>query len=215
MHARFTFIVLALASLMLVTAAWACSSSSGGSEPASEWRDFQVVPWLKESHPISRIADMEREGGFAFVFPSYLPQGLDNKISLRAWAQTQGVARIEIKDSEEGLLIYAKDTNCPQIIITEDVRSVAGGTPGPVSTFEPVARNGELDIAGTKVQCETSTAVEDVNPMLECKWMHEDISFDALFAWRVQTPIPGLIDEQMRQEAMKVIESMILAPEHP
>jgi hypothetical protein len=213
MHARFAVIALALTSLLLVTMAAACTSWTGGSENASGWRDFVIVPNSPDANPVGTIDQMERIGGFAFVFPSYLPDGMDNKIMLDAWAQTTGTIDgvVEKGGPGEEVDICRAYADAPCITIGEIAQPFPNNFPISGEELE------HITIAATDIACLATAADngDNLKPAFSCDWVAGDRAFRIVFDWKVDHAIAGHITEEMRQEAMKVIESMIVAPEHP
>jgi len=205
--------LVAVMSLTLVMVTAACSSSTDSTENASGWRNFVAYSGVNPSQrvtavPINSVDDMERIGGFPFVFPSYLPEGMSNKMTLGALVQAREAAGAEPLQRERiGILPESGDS--PLIAIEEEL---ANCNPPSCLDFRQVnsETNGQT-IGDTKVTCETPTLFDDL-PRLECDWRVGDKWFKASFQWTVDGATPT---EEMRQEAMKVIKSMIVAPEHP
>jgi len=206
-------VLMALASLMLAATVMACRSSSSGTEGNSpDWGSFVAVPDSEYPTPTASIEEMERVGGFPFIFPSYLPEGLERKIVLAAWAQTvstfDGVRKIGGPGEE--VAIYPTRLDLPYISIVERM------APFPESFPRSSADVEHINIGNIEVACEThSPSNDDRLPVMQCDWLTGEIGVSILFSWDLERAIPGLITQEMRQEAMKVVESMILAPEHP
>jgi len=200
-------------SLMLAATVMACRSSSSGTEGNSpDWGSFVAVPDSEYPTPTASIEEMERVGGFPFVFPSYLPEGMESKMVLGAWAQTVGVLDgiRKIGGPGEEVTICPTRSDLPCIIIKERM------APFPESSPQSSTHVEHISIGNSEVACDTySPSGEDRLPVMQCDWLTGEIGVSILFGWDLERAIPGLITEEMRQEAMKVIESMIVAPEHP
>jgi hypothetical protein len=209
---RFGALVLVVSLTLAVTAA-ACRSSADSKESPSGWRDFVVVPNPEDSNAVNSITEMERTGGFAFVFPSYLPEGTNNKIVLSA---SEGPSMtingvVNKAGPVEAVAIQRGRRDSPDIGIGEMTKPFSTGFPGVTSEAQHVT------IAKTDVGCEAwpSQSNDPLNPILECDWLVGDRGFEVYFQWTVEQAIPGYVTEEMRHEAVKVVESMIVAPEHP
>ena len=213
MHTRLTIIALAVASLMLALTGTACRSSSSGTEGNSpDWGSFVEVPDSEYPTPTASIEEMERVGGFPFIFPSYLPEGMERKMVLGAWAQTVSVfdGVRKIGGPGEEVAIYPTRLDLPYISIEERMAPFPESFPRSSTDVE------HISIGNIEVACEThSPSGEDRFPVMQCDWLTGEIGVSILFSWDLERAIPGLITEEMRQEAMKVVESMIAAPEHP
>ena len=213
-------VLLFVACLMLVMIVAACRSSADSANEGLKWRDFDVVPFMSERHPIKSIEEMERTGGFAFVFPSYVPEGMDKKMSLNAWVYGGEVANGESKIQGESMMIHRGRAESPIITIAEEIHSVPSGALVIERDFSSSDRVQDITIGDTNVFCELlplslDLGTDERHPRLECNWRAEDWRFSVSFDWSVTTPMPDDITEEMRQEAMKVVESIIVAPEHP
>ncbi len=210
MHARFALGALMLTWLVLVAAVPACSSSqsppSSSSQPASaspangssvDWLAFQVDMEREPvggptAVPAQSIQDMERIGGFSFVFPSYLPKGVGGSIRLGVLTQSSSGG------PEESIQLQSNQKETPTISISESV----------CSSSCYVVRLPTQQIGDTSISCELPPIGWSE---LMCLWTAHDKLFTAMFDWQTNaTPTPD-----MRGEAMKVVQSMILAPTHP
>lgn len=199
-------VLLATAALALLAGASACTSSTGGAEVELAGRRFTIESSDQSPHSLHSIEEMERIAGFPFIFPSYLPEGLDDRMKLSVWAGgEETVAGVPYTgDPEESVLIYSKRLDAPGITITE--RKLAF----PEDYLEPWYGRESHTIGGTDVLCDVYTPWDYVD--LLCHWVIEDRGFGASFTWAVGSPTPYFIAEDMRQEALKVIRSMIEAP---
>jgi hypothetical protein len=211
--------LLVVVSLMLVTTVTACLPSAGNEDNPSGWRGFLVVPGSNPPVPwptpvpIGSIAEMERVAGFTFVFPSYLPEGMGNTIMLDAseGASVTENGVVTKVGPEEEVGIPRKDQAAPSITIEEQAKPFPADFPDSSESVEYVT------VAETEVGCKASPAPngDELNPVLKCDWLVGDRGFRVFFQWTVKQAIPGYVTEDMRQEALKVVESMIVAPEHP
>jgi len=193
-------------SLMLIVVVAACTHSSGSDEDGVEWSGFFVSVEQSALEPIITIEEMERIGGFTFVFPSYLPDSTGGRMTLQAWAGTTTTTNgvLEEWGPGERVMIYPTRSDAPYITITEQMK--------PFSSIFPDSSGGVEDavVANTNVGCKART-VGEFGQVLECEWVVGEQRFGVFIQWTNS----GRITKEMRQEAMKVIKSMIVAPDHP
>ena len=180
-----------------------CGRGSASKCDEVNWGEF--TPMQREGFRDSSLQEMADSVDFRFVLPSCLPKGISRSFLLSTqWPQesvTQGVA---------GLTLFpAEGSSAPGVQIVESLSS--GMHLEPDSNTEVV-----LD---TLVECvsippgigfDTSTS----GAMLSCRWYKDDIEFRVDCAWE-SSPSPGQVSPEMREEAMKVIASMIEAPYIP
>jgi len=204
--------LLALAAVLVLVAA-ACTSSTSGAKVELAGQRFTIVSDESWFEPVASVEEMERVAGFPFIFPSYLPEGLGDKMKLSAWAGGEAtVGGVPIKDDpNESVLIYSKRPDAPSIAITERKPLSPEAYPEPSYGLEAHT------IGGTDVSCYVQNSPGEVNtPFAElvflCEWVIEDRGFQVGFSWTGESSTPGYIAEDMRQEALKVIQSMIEAP---
>jgi len=195
---------LAIVAAVLIACAHTPSSDSSAIE--LNGRRFTVV--LDDQSPLTvdSMEEMERVGGFPFVFPSYLPDGMDDKMSLSAWGGGEATVKgIHVKgDPYESVLIYHKHLDTPSITITEEMRA------SPESdSARWIGRESHV-IGGIDVRCDLMNPGDEV--ILVCDWESDKREFEAMFRRTGGSPTPYSIPEDMRQEALKVIQSMIEAP---
>jgi len=199
--------LLVALSTVLVLLAGACRPSADtAGEVELAGQRFTIVLDDEWPYSVVSIEEMERIGGFPFIFPSYLPEGMDGKMELSAWPggeETVGGVQYETYP-KESVLIYRKRVDAPGITITQ--RKPPFLEAYPDSTSAPESHT----IAGTEVFCHVHNPWDHV--VLLCYWLIEDRGFEALFSWTVGSPTPYFIAEDMREEALKVIQSMIEAP---
>jgi len=203
---RLPIALLAALSTVLVLLAGACTSSTSSAEVELAGRRFTIVSSDQSPHSVHSIKEMEGIGGFPFIFPSYLPEGLDDEMVLSVWAGgEETVAGVPYTgDPEESVAIGPKRPDAPGITITE--RKLLS----PEDYIEPSYGRESHTIGGTDVLCDVMNPWDNVT--LLCHWLVGDREFEAHFGWAVGSPTPGYIAEDMRQEALKVIRSMIEAP---
>jgi hypothetical protein len=167
-----------------------------------------------------KIGDVERETGFPLVLPSYLPQEMSKSLIVSSGDYNIGTdqyvqASVQLLPGRrEGLWIY----------IDERTRN-----PGTLQRGYPPSSQ-LVKIGQTDVACWVEVAqllglptpplpqpTEDPEryPRLNCGWETDELYFDVDFAWQLPEPVPGLITPEMREEAMKVIASMIEDPYVP
>jgi hypothetical protein len=205
--------LLLVVSLMLAVVVAACKQSAGNEETLSGWRNFVVVPDAQDSDAVDSIEEMERVAGFAFVFPSYLPEATNYNITLYAWEEASTTVNGVVTKTgpAEVVAIPRGRSDSPDIGIAEMAKPFGVGFPDWTNETEHV------NIAETDVGCSASPSPSNdpLNPMLTCDWLVGERGFGVVFRWTVEQAIPGYVTEDMRQEVLKVAESMIVAPEHP
>ncbi len=204
--------LIVLLSLTLASIISGCTSSAGSPGTPSGWRNFVVVVDKAYPTPITSIDEMERIGGFPFVFPSYLPEGMDNKLVLDAWVKTTYSSttggRYEGGPGEK-VRICESDPGAGCMFFVERMK------PLPENFPQSSGDVTHTNIGNTDVACSVGPLSEDRNPVMQCDWLVGEKGFSTYFEWTLDHAISGYITEDMRQEGMKVVESMIVAPEHP
>ncbi len=211
MHARFALGALMLTWLVLVAAVPACSSSApaGGNANANgvDWAEMHVSadngPGLQ---PVPSVQEMENTGGFAFVFPSYLPAGNSDNIAVAAWKETTNVTFGVVQKGGPGerVKIYQARTDAPFVTVTEGMKPFQSGF-ADMSSLPDHTTVSSIDVGCVDID------MGDFGQIRECDWVVGDEGFRVEAQW---TDANEMTDD-MRQEAMKVVESMIVAPEHP
>lgn len=180
-----------------------CGSSGPSKCDEVNWGGF--TPMQREGFRDSSLQEMVDSVNFRFVLPSCLPKGISRTFLLSTqWPQesvTQGMA---------GLTLFpAEAISAPGVQIVESLSS--GMHLEPDSNTEVVV--------DTLVECisvppgigfDTSTS----GAMLSCRWYKDDVEFRVDCAWE-SAPSPGQVSPEMREEAMKVITSMIENPYIP
>jgi precorrin-3B methylase len=150
---------------------------------------------------------MQSAGGFKFIFPSYLPGGMSTSMAVDA-VPASGSGDNAIGGAEE-VMIFSGTSDSPTIAIHEQ-------QPPLLQAYADIALDEnavETDVAEERVFCVAEDVANDVtNPSLKCVYITNDQAFAFLFQWKVDTPIAALISDAQRQEALKVITSMIEAP---
>jgi hypothetical protein len=199
---------LAIVAALLL--AGGCTSSANNGDSRLDWGSFVVISDEGSQYSVGSIEDMERVAGFPFVFPSYLPEGMDNKLELAAWVEsTRSINGVVDKAGPgEQVIVYREDSNAPYITIQEQAPPLPHVYPDPDLGEE--TRVGESVIA-----CRAFYAKDEFNPMFECQWPVGEKGFRVFFQWTVESPIPGHITGEMREEALKVVRSMIEDPYRP
>jgi len=207
MHAKFPVMALALTSVVVVAAIVACSSSAPSSGTNPDWGKMRVSadnePGLQ---PVSSVQEMENMGGFAFVFPSYLPAGNSDNVSVAAWKETTTVTFGVVQKGGPGerVKIYQARTDAPFVTVMEGMKPFRSG-------FADMSSLPDHTTAlGTDVGCD-DIDMGDFGQIRECDWVVGDEGFRVEAQW---TDANEMTDD-MRQEVMRVVESMILAPTHP
>ncbi len=199
MQLRFPLAALTFVSLPLIAILCACSSSPQNPANTVGWRDFVAYNGSSAPGPtpalLGSVEEMERIGGFPFVFPSYLPEGVSKHIRLGALAQSTSDPT-----PEETVQLDSERKETPSIFIAESPCN-------PPCDFAGLTTH---EIGDTDVSCDVSSM--EMWWSLECRWTIDDKIFTVIFDWRAVDATPT---DDLKREAMKVVESMILAPEHP
>jgi hypothetical protein len=198
-----------------------CGSHEPGGGQGVDWDSFQPLsgPGIRTTS----LEELQQAAGFELVLPSYLPEGMRNTFVLSThvdpslWPDHQ--AHIS--------LLPQPGSGAPGIGIEEDLRDPSEAEPEYASSFE-VARIGNTDVGcsieilgpGMAVGGATLSAGEPTRdpkqyPILVCEWVGEELSFRLLFSWESLEPVPGQIAPERREEAMKIIASMIENPYIP
>jgi hypothetical protein len=101
----------------------------------------------------------------------------------------------------------------PPEIATRIAHMLENAPPLPTLPTHPPSTPLSPDWA-TALAGATSLPVE-LTPRLSCEWQTDELAVDVEFRWELRTPIAGVITSEMRDEAMKVVTSMIEDPYVP
>jgi hypothetical protein len=119
-----------------------------------------------------------------------------NSISITEWQRRTGEPEVGSAPVDELTKIGQITVGCYG---TNDwATSPPGATPSP----------GVVDIPGL-----TITPGPTINPQYDCLWDTGELRVEVLFRWWL--PLPGPLTPEMREEAMKVVRSMIEDPYRP
>ena len=204
-------IPLLLVGLSLLVEACAGGSSSGGD---ADWSSFTTMdgPGLTSSN----LDELSRKAGFRFVLPSYIPQGVSRRFFLSS--------QLDLSSEGQGGVGLTPDDKAPRdmqigIQIDEYLRP-----PGDPRTTSYSQDHDVHRIAGILVGCltdkpderwPTPVAGEGYPAGLTCIWDTEELSFLVQFGWRTESGATPEVTPERRDEAMKVITSMIEDPYVP
>jgi hypothetical protein len=177
-----------------------------------KWHEFTVVkdedPFFASSSYKS-VEEMEKVGGFAFIFPSYLPEHMSPKMNVYAARPSITLnGETTTYGPFEEIAIFRGVYDAPYITLSQQL------PPLPDHGIATKDAAFTSDIAGQSVWCVAEDPANEggVNPILECEYLMQDRAFHFLFQWRVDKPVEGLVTDDQREEALKVITSMIEAP---
>jgi hypothetical protein len=153
---------------------------------------------------------MQSTGGFKFMFPSYLPAGMSTSMAVDAAEHTSSADNSVTYGPAEEVMIFRGTPDGPQITIQEQKPPISLVYAAIMDSDEAV----KTQVGGQPLSCITVDVAnsDGTNPGLECVYVGQDLGFAFLFQWKVDTPIPGLVSDAQRQEAIKVITSAIVAP---
>jgi hypothetical protein len=216
MQPRFALVALIFVSLALVAVVPACTSSSASPTPApspspaatgdpsacneADWAHF--VPMQGEGLKDSTLQELVDSVDFHFVLPSCVPYAISNNFLL----STQTVTN----ENQAGLFLYPEDMVLdPRIRITQALAST--------KLPEAVAPYADIEVvSGIRV---VSTAFpgpgepRGIGTMLRYHWVRDGVYFEIEFMWG--PPSPKEVSPDMKRQADELIQSLILAPEHP
>ena len=222
---RHRAVLLALSCLVPVAllsfAAVACQSDSvGGSDPV-DWNAFSSME--KAGLRTSNLEELNEVAGFHVVLPTYLPEGMSKTFFLSSQESRTETGRAFIG------LAPIPDSGAPTIQFDERLRDPSEPEPKYGAGFE-VTRVGETDV-GCSIHITGNEELEAVGgytpspvhltrdpglyPTFICEWVNGGVSFLVQVAWNLPEPAQGGIAPGMREEAMKVIASMIEDPYIP
>jgi hypothetical protein len=177
------------------------------------------------THNVS-IEELDSRVGFRFVLPSYLPGTMGG--NYLAFDNEHNTGYFHYKEGRVLILLQVGSSATPQIEIYE--RPPAANEP------ERGLPSGEvIDISGVTVHCVLEPAAslgtptpfpagwplkeigdeEARHPQFSCYWDTDELYFDIHFRWEFTEPLPGLITSDMRDEAVKIVTSMIDDPYIP
>ncbi len=177
-----------------------CNGVSSNS-PASP----SVHPTPYDSGSLESIQDVDKDVGFRFILPSYLPETVDLGYSV---LRTHGAEDLRY-ESVTVSFRHKKDT---QPFTEIDIREQR---PEPGQTFSLLLPDEEVhDVSGVEVHCGLG-AGETRTPEFLCTWNTDEINVAIYFDWMLPETLPGGITSEMHDEAMKVVISMIEDPYVP
>jgi hypothetical protein len=212
---RLSVIVLLVVWLLLALSLLfgACGGRSS-SDSDADWSSFTTVegPGLASSN----LDDLSRHAGFRFVLPSYIPPG----VSHRFFLSSQVTPTLE----GGGVVNLMPDDNAPRDIqigiqINEQLRAESGPPSKSYGRDYDVHRIGGVDVGClTETPDErwpTPTPNEGYPAGLTCEWETEQLWFLVGFGWRTESGATPEVTPERRDEAMRVVTSMIDDPYVP
>jgi hypothetical protein len=204
---------------LLCLPAPACSHDDGAKSGGEvDWGSFTSVAPPGET--ALNIGDVQKEKGLPLLLPSYLPEGMSKSLLVSVSEDDIGNAhhvraRVTLFPARrEGLRIFI------------DESSREPGVPrrvyAPSSQF---AKIGQTDVAclvrpneilrlGTSPSAEPTEDMERY-PWFLCSWDTDELAFDVSFQWGSPEPVPDQMAPEKREEAMRIIASMIEDPYIP
>lgn len=218
MRLKTHFLLATVISTLLCLPAPACSHddrAKSGSEV--DWNSFKPIEM--QGLRSSSLEELGEQAGFQVVLPSYLPEGMSKTFLLSSQDIPVERGRAFIG------LAPTLDSGAPTMQIDENLRDPSGPEPKYGSGFEVsrigqtdigcsihITSNGELQAVGRTPPPGGATRDPELYPNLSCEWADGDLEYLLQFAWKLPEPVPGSITPEMREEAMKVIASMIENP---
>jgi len=219
MRPRARLLPAAVAFVLLCLLAPACSHDGGAKSGGEvDWDSFQPLsgPGIRDTS----LGELKEVAGFDLVLPSYLPEDMSKTFVL----STHVDPSLWPDDQAHISLIPEPGSEAPGIAIEENLRDPSEPAPIYAAGFE-VNRIGNTEVGcstmalgpGMVVGGATPSAGEPTRdperfPVLVCEWVEHDLAFRVSFAWDSPEPVPGELAPERREEAMKVIASMIENP---
>ncbi|MCJ7491081.1 MAG: hypothetical protein MUP15_02820 [Dehalococcoidia bacterium] len=235
---RFVFpAVLALLPILL-------SACSHGEKPrATVPGDWSAMAPLRHPTPgiYLSIHELESQSGFKLVLPSYLPYGMMGYIA--TWEEDDPGDEQSFRASvtvphnpytKGSLQIEVTEWQRQQGDLADDQEDNSGT--GSAILFWQKSGEENMRIGDASVTCypepqyflqtpppplpeglvlATPAPGEPREVELICSWDTQQLHVQVSFSWTVTEPIPGLISTDMRDEAMRVVTSMIEDPYVP
>jgi hypothetical protein len=194
-----------------------CHNDKAVSGVAVGWKTF--VP---AGQPALTINELNGATGFSFHLPSYLPRGITN--AYIASADHVGAGNQQAVHARVQVFRSPLSPGGPDIEMTEWLleanRFYRENTLG--LQFIGIGQTTVACYLGPSAYLETPPPPDldpmlggGRNPSLACYWDGDELHFHVAFFWSVAQPLPGLITQDMRDEAMKVVTSMIEDPYVP
>jgi hypothetical protein len=184
-------------------------TAAAGTTP--NWHQFTITKDDQSgSTALSSIEEMQSTGGFTFIFPSYLPAGTSTTMAVAAAAQTSSADGSATYGPAEEVMILSGSAGGPQITIQEQKSPISLAYAAIMQSDNAT----QTEVVGQPLWCLTEdvTGTDGTNPGLKCVTFSADRGYAFLFQWKADTPVPGLVSNAQRQEALKVIASTIEAP---
>jgi hypothetical protein len=219
MRPRARLLLAAVISALLCVPAPACSHDDGAKSDAEvDWSAF--TPVAPPGEAALNISDVERETGLPLALPSYLPEGMSRNLDVSPPENNTGEAQY----AKTRVTLFPTRRDGLWIYIDEALREP--GTPQRVyPSRSELAKIGRTDVACWVEPPQSSpfptppppqpTEDPDRYPWLSCMWDTDKLNFDVDFRWGSPQPVPDEIAPESRNEAMKVIASMIEEPYIP
>jgi hypothetical protein len=216
-------VALTAASALAIVACGGSSTTTtnvgagGSSAGEADWSSFTTVdgPGLA----ISDLDDLSRKAGFRFVLPSYIPPGVSRRFFLSSQDQ--------LSSEGAGLVGLIPDENAsPEIQIGIQIDEYLR-PPWHPPTTGTIGFSQDYDvhrIGGISVGClthepnetwPTPAPNEGYPAVLTCEWATEQLVFRIGFRWPTESGATPEVTPQRREEALKVVTSMIEDPYVP
>ncbi len=209
-------VVLVSPAVLLILLGVSCGTG-GGASSGGEFNWDSITPVAGPGYQPVSFHEMGTLLGFQLILPSYLPDGMSNDVLMPA---QEDLLHDQMASGILGLL--PAQAGAPFISIEE-------GRPQPNIPSRGYDPDSDIiRIGQTEVHCKLDTLARGIPlgqtageptrdpgqyPLLVCTWETDELYFDVSFSWEL--PESGDVTSDMREEAMKVIASMIEDPYIP
>jgi hypothetical protein len=217
---------LVAAVLLLSLLGVGCRSDKAVGGGKVDWSSFTPVPPPPGVRALN-IGDVAGETGLALVLPSYLPEGVGKRFVISVSEYNIG----EVQYIGVTVTLFPTSRDDLGIYIDESKLKTGEPTPEPGVPRRAYPPDSQLaKIGHTDVACWVEVAQHSGLPtppppqptedperhmIFRCGWYTAELLFDVDFVWGSPEPVPGEIAPERREEAMKVVTSMIEDPYIP
>lgn len=207
----------------------ACDSKHA-SDLEVDWQTMAATPSFYDgSDTVLTVEGLQDQSGIRLILPSYLPSGIASYTAI--WEDYSSRAIIRI------VKVPPLSEDPVEVEIIESAKQASGseryqGMPTPVQEarsfddtdvacrLEPQSllqtpRPTPQIISSGGITVTEVVPAADSTPEMICHWSAWDVEVSVTFSWTLPEPIPSLITPEMREEAMKVVRSMIEHPHSP
>jgi len=220
-----------VAATLMLSCLLGLGCQSGRTAPDSPGNWAAMAPVQHPTADYLTIEELEQRAGFKLVLPSYLPYGMMSYVA--TWEDhspgddqlyratvvvphnpfTTGLLQIEITEwpiiPHESQQPEGEPTPVEQATIIGE--TTVRCRPEPQYYFQtppptPIVLGPSIVVGPPE---------GELQPELVCHWDSNGLYLVVSFSWTLSESIPGLITSEMREEAMKVVASMIEEPYRP